>query len=100
MPGNGRALESTLGRETNSHGSDPPAIEGKKDELKPPGDLRSPYRMAKDWLVSLSVLRRISFSAGVITFMLSYEYEHDFGVKHPLLALAGVAAMILSAPRS
>ena len=65
-----------------------------------PEDPRSPYQMAKDWWEGLSLPRRVLFSVGVITFMLSYEYEHDFGVKHPLLAFVGVAAMILSAARS
>jgi hypothetical protein len=65
-----------------------------------PEDPRSAYRMTRDWWGGLSLPRRVLFSAGVITFMLSYEYEHDFGVKHPLLAFVGVVAMILSGDRS
>ncbi len=101
MLGDEAVLGSTVGRETNSDTSGPPGAEAKKGGLKqPPEDPRSPYRMAKAWWVSLSPPRRVFFSAGVITFMLSYEYEHDFCVKHPLVALAGVAAMILSGARS
>ena len=60
----------------------------------------SAYRIARDWWATLSLPRRIVFSAGVITVMLSYEYVHDFSVKHPLPALLGVLAMIFSGARS
>jgi hypothetical protein len=54
------------------------------------------FRKAYRWWVGLRAIRKAGFIAGVICFLASYEYEHDFGVKHPFVALAGVLLMIFS----
>lgn len=52
------------------------------------------YDKISAWWKQLSMHRRIAFAAGLMAYFCSYEYVHDFGVKRPLLAAAGVLVMI------
>ncbi len=62
-----------------------------------PEPQRSPSEIVRTWWAGLSPLRRAAFGVGVMMYMFSYEYVHDFGVKRPSLAFLAVAVMIFSA---
>ncbi len=54
------------------------------------------FDQARAWWASLSSLRRTGFLLGSAIYFGSYEYVHDFHVKHPLVGLCGVITMIVT----
>jgi hypothetical protein len=62
----------------------------------PQPESEDPIKKARSWWRALSLPRRAGFSLGALTYFASYEYVHDFGVKHPIAAAVGVALMIVS----
>jgi hypothetical protein len=44
----------------------------------------------------LSWRRRIAFLSGGALYFGSYEYVHDFGIKHPFIGVVGVVIMMIA----
>jgi hypothetical protein len=54
------------------------------------------HRKAYEWFRKLPRWRKLGVLLGISLYFASFEYIHDFGVKHPVVAFAAVLTMILA----
>ncbi len=59
-------------------------------------DSDSPRLKLGSWWSRLTRLRKTGFLFGLVAFMASYEYIHDFGIKRPRIAFLSVLTMMIA----